>query len=92
MVDQTRKGLQQKMSLGFMEEKTYVEATESLGSSKTLKQEFIDRNILDKSNFHPPDLSLHNIYLEITLFKVFFKNIKIHVLYCTVFFIRGFQH
>ena len=38
MVDQTRKGLQQKMSLGFMEEKTYVEATESLGSSKTLNK------------------------------------------------------
>ena len=58
MSDQARQWLQQKMSLGFMKEKTIIETTDPLGSPKPLKPRFVHKNVLDKSLSH---LSLHTI-------------------------------
>ena len=82
------------MSLGSMEGKTTVETADPHGTPKTLKPQFIYRNRLDKHNFNPSHLNLHNSLLKIPLFKAIFnKHIKLHMLYYMVlFFIIGFQH
>lgn len=60
MTNQACQQLQQKMSLGSIEEKTIVKIANPFGSPKTLKQ-FIYMNRLYKYNFHPSHSSLHSI-------------------------------